>query len=319
MLCTLVSSRALRTLIVAGAALSSAAAASAQPARYVDSTGVVRNYTSSGTRGGGLYSIVAEARNTNDAPVGDIHVIAGRYPAPPFTNTTRVVTRTGIKWSGTAQAQINTFTRSFLGIRLADGYNSGITSAALTLLGPTGVVNEFCSANAVVNDPNSYQVGMDESSAIFSLTFDAGFRLAAPAETDSTTRASVTGFQDVSLLSGYLPAGSTGGNLFNYAWSASSTNPDQSVFTFSSNPALGLDDAAITNSFRSAISGSGGVFSLMRDVVIEATIAAAPGTIYDFGGSTNYYAEAASVPGPGPAVLAAAGVVLMARRRRGGA
>lgn len=305
----------LSALSAIGSILLGAPGAAAQP-RYVDSAGVVRNHTTGGTRGGGFYSIFAEAYDNRAIPQGDSDLKAGAYPAPPFTNSTRVVSAVGgAIYTPSAQAQINTFTRSFLGLVLTDGWDSTGSYATIGRNGPTGTnPAEFARANSRVNDPNSYEVLSGQESVTFSLVFGAGTRLSASADEFEMSSASISGNQDTSLLLPYL--GSGNGNLFNFGWSLSSASPGSTQFMFTSNPALGLNDVAIRSEFMSNISSSGGGFALMDDFVIQATISAAAGTVYTYGGLTDYSAEISAVPAPGAVALGGLGLLVITPRRR---
>ncbi len=304
----------IRLGFVCVAAAGLATTALAQP-RYVDSSGVIRNNTTSGTRGGGFYSILAEAFDNRAIPAGDNDTKAGAYPAPPFTNTTRVATVTGMIYAPAAQAQINTYTRSFAWWGLTDGWNSGTSYATLGRLGPTGTnPAEFARANSIVNDPNSYQVLPGQNSVTLSLVFGAGAHLSANADSNESSSASMSGNEDTSLVPAY--AGSGSGSLFNFSWSLSSATPGATQFSFTSNPALGLNDSMITSAFLSNVSGSSGDFSLMSDFVIQCTLSATEGSVYTFGGTTQYAVQIQSAPTPGSGVLAALGVGLAVRRRR---
>lgn len=291
--------------------------AQGQP-RYVDSSGVIRNHTTGGTRSGGLYSALADVFDNRAIPTGDIDLKAGRYPAPPFTAATRVASVAGTIYTPSAQAQMNTFARSFLGIALTDGWDSRGSFATLGRNGPTGSnPAEFARASSIIQDPNSYEVMPGDNSVTFSLVFEAGTRLSVMAESlMEQSAASLRGNQDTNLLS---PYGGTGtGSLFNFEWSLTSSSPGATSFSFTSNPALGLNDSMIRSAFLSNVSGSNGEFMLVNDFVIEATISAAAGTQYIYGGTTQYEVSASVIPTPGSLALLCAGTFLTLRRRRGG-
>lgn len=300
--------------LIAAGTLLCAICGQAAAQRYVDSSGTIRNYTTGGVSGGGFYGLLAMAFDSVANPTTDLHEFTRLYKEPPFGDFTDPVSRNGNAFRSKALAAIETFARLAPdGTNLADGWNSNFSSAQVIRRGPAAGA-ESASAQSRVADPNHYTVANGETSVTFSLIFSAGTHLdAAFGGAGEMSWASITGNQGTDLLDAYLPEG---GSLFNYAWSANSLNPSASTFTFSSNPALGLDDVGIASAFLANLTSVDGEFTLINDFMIQGVVDAEEGMNYEFGGLTDYNAAASVVPAPGCIAAIFIGAAAGMHRRR---
>ncbi len=307
-------SRAVVVRSVMASVLLGLASGQALAQRYVDSSGKIRNYTTGGVSSGGTYGLMDRAFDSRATPNLDHDEAVRPYQEPPFTDNLLPVSAFGLSFRAKASASIETFTRQdAAGNFLADGWNSAFSSARV--VGLAGVLPESASAQSRVTDPKTYTVGPGEDSVTFGVTFTAGTHMDAGAAGPGAFAAtSILGSQGTDMLDGFDP--DAPGNLFSYAWNASTVTPGVSSFAFNSNPVLGLDDAGIRAAFLANLVGVDGEFTLVNDFVIQMTLAASEGASFQFGGVTEYDAEASCAPSPGGGALGAIGLVLAGRRRR---
>ena len=170
-------------------------------------------------------------------------------------------------------------------------------------------------AIAFVTDPQYYSVTFDpafQPEVDFSLTIQAGATLVATSTTAGESSSSMlSGTFDTSLLSG---------DLFSYSWGADSADPNQSFFQFTSNPALGLNDALIESTFNSLVSDSGGTHTLTQafsvDVALFPVLPTGSSTLdYSTGGEEEFEASAAIAPEPRMFWLLGAGLIALAKMK----
>lgn len=313
-------SSALKTVSAAALIAVGAGAAVAQPAGYIHShaAGNVIKGPTGGVRTGGTWWIHADAWDS--WATLDSHHDDGAYTPPPAHYGPVTAAQSGPALAATSKSEMLTFVRRRLGFlwRLADGWEMGTSFA--NVRGSTHGVGEAAYANAFTLDPNTYEVGPDDDSTQFCIAFDAGLSITAfsdPDLPDSSARASITGFMDTTHQRDLMTTEPLG-RLFTYSWSTSSADPSASLFSFTSNPLLGLDDAAIMSEFMNAVQfDPTDGFTLGTGIVIwSAPIPASPGYIYEVGGETQYHAEAA-VPSSGALTLLALAGLIAARRPRG--
>ncbi len=304
------------------AAAASSPAALAAP-RLIDANGVTTNYAKKGatTDVNATYFVRADATDSNDPNLIDQDGRSGRYADSPRgtgSDATRSVRSTGTLYSASAKAAI-----SFTALRnraekiVGYSWDSADSKADITALGPKPGVSETAIAISKVTDPRTMELNEGETSITFGIRFAAGSHLAVQdSGGDGYSHVSISGFQYTDLVPLYGPEGT--GSLFNYDWSLSSVSPGASLFSFTSNPALGLDDALIRSMFMANVSGSDGDFSLAQDFVIEFDITGlAAGTTFEFGGEVNHEADAAvAVPAPSAGALVLLGSLGGLRRRR---
>jgi hypothetical protein len=181
---------------------------------------------------------------------------------------------------------------------------------------PNSTLPETALAIAFVTDPQHYSVTFDSAfrpQIDFTLSINAGASLTAtgsnPGETSSSMFAGTFG---TSLLAG---------DLWSFSWTADSAHPSESVFHFSSNPVLGLNDASIEGSFNSVLSDSGGTHTLMNSFSVTGSLfpTLQPGSStlnYSTGGETTLEANAAIAPEPEAFWLLGAGLAGLAAMRR---
>ncbi|MBI2761569.1 MAG: hypothetical protein HYX51_09115 [Chloroflexi bacterium] len=304
------------------------AAAASSPAvlaapRQIDANGVIENYAKKGatTDVNAYYFLRAVAADSNDPNFSDDVGRGGKYADSPRgtgSDATRVVRSTGMLYSASAKAAI-----SFTALRdraekiVGYSWDSAGSKADITRLAPKPGVSEQAVARSEVSDPRTMELNEGETSVAFGIRFAAGSHLAVQdSGGDGYSQVSISGFQYSDLVPAYGPAGT--GSLFNYEWSLNSVSPAASLFAFTSNPALGLDDALIRSMFMANVSGSDGDFSLVQDFVMEFDITGlVAATTFEFGGEVNHEAEAAvAVPAPVPAALVLLGSLGGLRRRR---
>lgn len=306
-----------RGTLSAAVLCTAACAAFGQPGS-VSSDGTVKAGTTGGmTISGANYSILATAFDSRATPRSSVDLVAGAYGPTPFSTTTRVVTAYGDVYGASAKAHVNTFANYLIPgdyVRLYDGWDSGTSYAKVDPFSNPPDVAENARAGSTVNDPREYQLQPGETSAVFMIQFAAGSRVNSGDGSGGNGLAISSGYEDTDLLQPYL---AEGGSLLNYRWAADSASAAASSFTFSSNPALGLDDAAITQAFLANVVGGAGSFTLVNDFTLEIEVGGlAEGTTYQFGGEMDYAAEIGrSVPAPG-AILPLGGVLLACSGRR---
>jgi hypothetical protein len=252
--------------------------------------GVTTPSTSYAIVAGSTYNLKAITSDSNaPSPNPDSDSKSGLYNSAASAQTT-AVTDTGTEFKAAAQAIIawtaTTWATKTPGL-------AGVPSYATVkpVASPAGK-SESASAKATVVDPRTYQIALDPSGQPLFLNFffsiGAGATVGTIIGPGYTGSASMSGSYQNSMLPG---------DMWSFSWSADSADPGSSSFTFFSNPALGLDDAAIQSAFNSLVSGSGGQFALTQDFTVSAQIAAPtlPGQstfTFSMGGETDYNADA---------------------------
>jgi hypothetical protein len=228
-----------------------------------------------------------------------------KYPVPIVDGNSKemIVKNKGVMYEGEADAFLvfgpGTWDSSFSSAKV-----SRIADAPFTQ-------GERIIANATVTDPAEYTATFDlmfPPEIVISLELaDLNLTAISTAPGESTF-ASISGFYETDLLDD--------GFLWSFRWEASSSDPDKSVFTFNSNPLLGLDDDALSDQFLSMVSSASGVHALLGSFLVEVSIfpTLSPGqdTLdFIFGGTNEYFAEARTVPEPSTLSLIASAAIMI--------
>ncbi len=310
----------LKTLSAAALIGISPAAAHAGPPGYIHAyaNGKVDKGATSGVRSVGTWRILANAWDSDvgwDLPPGQ----NGPYGPVGSSYGPVGALAAGSSLRASSLAELNTFSR-WAGLA-APGWDTGNSFAQVkhtATFDPTDAEDAF--ANSFVIDPASYQVGPTENSTRFFINFNAGTSILAisdPLLPNASASARLSGFMDTTHqrdLTNTDPLG----RLFTYSWSTSSDSPSGYQFSFTSNPALGLNDATIMSTFMNAVQFNPLTgYTLATDVaIVSQPIPATPGYVYDLGGETQYNAVGA-VPSPAAfSLLCMTGLAVSTRRRR---
>jgi PEP-CTERM motif len=157
---------------------------------------------------------------------------------------------------------------------------------------PPAPPRETASAVFIVKDPMIIGDIADAATATFATTIGTGASLALG---EGGLSAAYSGFDNTTL--------NDLGELWSWTWSATSATPGVSTFSFVSNPALGLDDAALVSAFESLVTynPTTGTYGLLGDFTVTTTVNVLPDqTSYDFGGGTAGDLDAAigTIPEP---------------------
>jgi len=170
---------------------------------------------------------------------------------------------------------------------------------------------ETAMTRTVVRDPATMTMLFDDPDPrlLFNLDFAPGTLIQVDPTAGMTASASISGYTFVDLL---------GEPLWTYSWS---TLGNGSVFSFSSNSALGLNDGAIEAAFMASVIQVGGASILPSGFSLSAALAVATdaqgAVTFTAGGEVVYTADAMVVPGPGSALVLGSLSVVVLRRRRG--
>jgi len=252
---------------------------------------------------GGTYHLRDFAFDSN-APSPHIkpQTQAGKYTNEDGGDHAELAMETGSEFQAKAQA--------YIGWDKTNWESKSSFATVKAVDSPAGK-SESASASATVTDPRIFQIALDPSGMPLFLNFSFSIGAGAMLETTTgpayTASASMSGSYQNSLIPG---------DMWSFSWSADSAHPNSSDFTFYSNPALGLDDAAIQSAFNAMVSGSGGQFSLMQEFTVSAQIAAPtlPGQsmfTFSMGGETDYNADASVVTAPEPNYSLLLGLILV--------
>jgi hypothetical protein len=216
------------------------------------------------------------------------------YVLAPFTVGTKVLSSAGISFTAESKATINTTPiEGTLGLVAA--WSDLGSFATVTPHLPPSPPPEDASATFIVIDPLVIDGIADATAVTFETTIGTGASLlleAGPPAAGYTGISAVYSGFDTTTLNGI-------GELWSWTWSASSATPGFSDFSFVSNPALGLDDAALVSEFKSVVTYDpmAGVYGLSRDFDVTATVDVLPGqTSFIYGGGNEGDVQAAVVP-----------------------
>jgi len=251
----------------------------------------------------------SDSRGTNGSGAGASVSTGGAYAACPPTcaDAAGPTKDPGLRYDPQARPQIS----------WGPGFWDSGGSYAKISKGPVpdSTLPETALAIAFVTDPQYFAVTFDSAfrpQIDFSLSILAGASLTATSASPGEMSSSMfAGTFDTSLLAG---------DLWSFSWTADSAHPSESVFHFSSNPALGLNDASIESTFNSLLSDSGGTHTLTSSFNVSGTLfpALPPGSFsldYSTGGETTLEANAAIAPEPEAFWLLGAGLASLAVRR----
>jgi hypothetical protein len=252
---------------------------------------------------GGTYHLRDKAFDSNaPSPHQPEQTNEGQYTNEDGGAHAELAHETGSEFEAKAQAYIGWDTKN---------WESKSSFATVKPVDSPAGKSETAKALASVTDPRTFQIALDPSGMPlflnFSFSIGAGAMLGLTTGPGYTASASMSGSYQNSLIPG---------DMWSFSWSADSAHPGSSDFTFYSNPALGLDDAAIQSAFNAMVSGSGGQFSLTQDFTVSAQIAAPtlPGqSVFTFsmGGETDYNADASVVTAPEPNYSLLLGLILV--------
>jgi hypothetical protein len=181
----------------------------------------------------------------------------------------------------------------------------GSTSSPVPNCGTTKTT-ETASAKATVGDPWSFAPISSDLTFDNVVTFGAGLSLQALAASGDFSDASIEaeGSTDLDGL----------GKLWTFSWTTDSTHPGVSDLNFWSNPALGLNDAAITSGFELLLSEnpSTGLSVLTQSFSFDYQLTIPANTTPQFSSAVTYEADGATgVPEPSSLALALLGTSLL--------
>jgi hypothetical protein len=267
------------------------------------------------TIAGGTWGVKAHAYDSDgtqgvDDPVGG-GAKTGVY-TPLGSAQAGTVTDTGTYLTASALAQITWNSKQWSSNQDLTSTGLGPSFATVASVGTeTYAGSEVANSKAAVHDPRSFSITFaagERPEIDFVLTISAGTQLTSLGGTGLTSSSSITG----DTMSGLFAA-----DLFDFSWSADSAHPNSSIFTFSSNPILGLNDALIGNQFLSDITDAAGVHTLTSDFTITGAyfpvLPAGSNTVnFTLGGDTYYNADAAVTGTPEPATFFLTGLALSA-------
>ena len=237
--------------------------------------------------------------------------ISGTPPLGTGVNTTGVQTVTGPSFIPSAEAVITSTT-------LAGGGASWTTAGTVATIAanpappPPPPPAEKAHAVAKSTDPITMTGigGADQATFTLEIGTNASLLINPSHGLNETEAASYTGF-DTTTLNGI-------GTLWTWAWSADSLHPGTSIFSFVSNPLLGLDDTLLQSSFMGLVSydPSTGAYGLTAPFDVSTTFGILPGqSSLTYGGEADVNADA-SIPEPMSAALLAFGLVGLGLSRK---
>lgn len=234
----------------------------------------------------GTYTLVATAqvnnRNPTRARTGPSNYQVG---AGPFSDTSQVAEQSGRKFRPQAEAKIE-YGGTF--------WSSQSSFATCNQQPEPQDVAESARATATVTDPRFWEPLEFDQILTFEVVIEEGSEISAFATEGDFASASLSSSESTDL--------NNLGEMWSFQWYTNSTSPGTSVFDFTSNPTLGLDDSQIEQDFLSKIVGDPltGInrvvepFSFSFDLLIPANTAA------EFTGTTINTAEG-RVAAPEPA------------------
>lgn len=271
----------------------------------VDSKGNVDRHLEGGNnpRKTGNYRLLATALDSlagaeDREPKGPTPY-SGTADKPNTDNTT--ASRTGDRFAPMAFAQIN---ERGPGVWNTDG------SDATPGVGPKPKSDraETYKALAQITDPWSFDVSATDFTLTEMVTFAGGLTIQALATEGASADASISA-GDSTDLNGL-------GQLWTFDWSTDSTHPGILTLRFWSNPALGLDDGAITSGLFSHITSSSltGASTFTSPFTFSYNLTIPANTQPQFTGDTAFQVNGAApgVPEPSTAALFAIGITFAA-------
>jgi hypothetical protein len=265
--------------------------------------------------GAGTWGVKAHAYDSAgtqgvDDPAGG-GTITGVY-TPSGSGKAGPVTDTGTYLKADALAQITWNTTQWSSGEDLTNTGLGGSYATVTSVGPEPYAgDEVANSKAGVHDPRVYTETFAPNTlpeVDFMLQIGAGAQLTSLSGIGLSTSSSLSGDYQTDLLPG---------NLFSFSWSADSAHPGSSIFHFSSNSALGLNDSLLQSQFASLLTDAGGIHTLTADFTINAayfpTLPPGVNTLtFSLGGDTEYDAAGAVSGTPEPGTLALMGLALIA-------
>ncbi len=207
-------------------------------------------------------------------------------------------------------------------------WDSAGTIAAISRTGLTPIFGEHAGSMSRVDESSRQTLHVSPGKlpeVEITLKFEQGMQLTALGTDPHMVQAeaSIQGTFTSSLTPD--PATHAAGAFWSFSWTADSADPGSSVFSFQSNPSLGLNDAVIDQEFAGLVSDVDGVHTLTSDVTVTATLfpTLARGSnklTFSYNGAMRYRAGVNAVPEPSSWVLLGLGGLGASRlvRRRPG-
>lgn len=265
----------------------------------------------------GSYNLQTATKDTNGVPqtVGQGPRTV-KYPANNVKDFVGGPGATGLIFSTAAGASIK-YTAA-TGTFDSTGSYATVTRIANNLL------NEYAEALATPSDPNSYTVSnwSAGSQVDLQISFGQGPGLLASPGGAGTSSSSLGVNIETNLVSG-----SSGvPDYINLLWSATSSTPNSSSFSATSDFLTVSQISSIESQFASDLTDIAGQHSLTNNLIFNIGVTPNIGLVtgstlnFNLNDSVNYTADAAATPEPATLAIMglAAGALLLVRRKRGG-